>query len=473
MAKKDLKLVLVYHQMKIQSNTPHFGLLSLASYIREKYPNITLKIIDHSNPLKEILHFKPDIVGLTGASIEYQEAINLAQKIKKRIKPLIIIGGIHISTCPHSFHKIFDIGVIGEGEITLEEIISSYNKNKHLPYKELLKIDGLIFFHNNKLVKTTPRQLIKNIDDLPFPARDLIPMENYLKNQVNLFGIKRLMIITTTRGCPYHCIYCSSSTHWGTFRFHSVKYVIDEIDSLIKKYKVDGIVFWDDLFIAPKSRILELVKEIKKRGWHKYIKFTGQARSNLADEDIIKALKSINFKRLSFGFETYSKKMLDFLKVKSVSVKHNIRTIKLCNKYKIDVTSGFIVGVPGETINDLKITYNTMKKYPLDSTNIYILAVYPGTNIWEYFKNKNLVSDNMDFSKIYTEIPLSACFKFWKKDRFDFLGDHLFLNEEKRHDRQYQNMILKLKLLATIQNYRYYFKYLFKDPQIIFRYFFR
>lgn len=466
MADERLKLVLVYHQMKIQSNSPHFGLLSLAAYVKQKYSFVDVRVIENHNPLKQILNFKPDIVGFTGSSIEYKEAISLAHKVKKHSKALLILGGIHISTCPQSFNKIFNIGVIGEGEITLGELLELY-KNKKINHRNLNQINGLVYFNKNKLIVTKPRSLIKNIDDLPIPARELIPMENYLKNQINLYGIKRNIILTTSRGCPYHCVYCASSAHWGSFRFHSVEYVIKEMEHLIKTYNVDGIIFWDDLFIAPKERLLLLVKEIKKRGWHKTMTFTGQARSNVADEDIIKALKSINVKRLSFGFETYSPKMLDYLKVNSVTVKDNIRTVKLCNKYGIDVTSGLIVGSPGETIEDLKITYNTMKKYPLDSTNIYLLAPYPGTKIWEYSKTNNLVTDNMDMDKVFTQIPLKACFEFWKKDRFYFLKGNVFLNQEKRHDRKYLSMILKMQRLATFQNYKFYFKYLLTDPQIL------
>lgn len=468
MSNKKIKLVLVYHQMKVQGNVPHFGLLSLGAYVKQKFSFVEVKILDNPNPLRQILKYKPDIIGFTGASTEYKEAISLAKNVKKHSKALLLIGGIHISTCPQSFNNIFDIGVIGEGELTLGEILDLY-KDKKINHNNLKKINGLVFFNKNKLIITKPRQLIKNIDDLPIPARELIPMENYLKNQINFYGIKRQMIITTSRGCPYHCVYCSSSAHWGSFRFHSVEYIINEIDHLIKTYKVDGIVFWDDLFIAPKSRLLLLVKEIKKRGWDKTIVFSGQARSNIADEDVIKALKSINTTRLSFGFETYSPKMLNYLKVNSVFVKDNIRTVKLCNKYDIDVTSGLIVGSPGETIKDLKITYNTMKKYPLDLTNIYLLAPYPGTKIWEYSKNNNIVSDDMDMNRVFTEIPLKTCFQFWKKDRFYFLKNHVFLNQEKRHDQQYLSMILKIKRLAFYQNNKYYFKYFKKNPQIIFR----
>lgn len=464
---KKLRLVLVY-QMKTQTNTPHFGILSLAAYVNQKFPLFKIKVIEDANPLAKILSFKPDIVGITSSSPDYNLAITLAENIKKHIKSPIILGGIHITTCPNSFHKAFDIGVIGEGELTLGELLKLYVKKRKFNKKDLKNINGLIYLNNRKLVTTKPRKLIENIDELPFPAREIIPMEkHHFANQINLYGIKRMIIMTTTRGCPYHCVYCASPAHWTSYRFHSVGYIVREIEHLINKYKVDGITLWDDLFITPKSRLMQLVAEIKKRGWEKTVAFTGQARSNLVDEDIVKALKSINVRRLSFGFESYSPKMLNYLKANSVSVKQNIAAIKLCHKYGIEVTSGLIVGTPGETPEDLEINYQAMKKYPLESTNIYLLTAYPGTKIWQLATQNKLVSDNMDMGRLHTDIPFGAFFKFWKKDRFYFLQDHVFLNQAMRHHNAYLFMILKLNLLAICQNYFYYLKHFLANPKTL------
>lgn len=313
--------------------------------------------------------------------------------------------------------------------------------------------------------------MIKNIDELPIPKREFVPMVNkYLNHQINLYGVKKTVSLMTSRGCPYHCVYCGSPIQWGSIRFFSVDHVIEKIDYLISKYKVDGINFFDDLFITPKNRLLLLVKKIKEKGWDKTIVFSGMARANLVDEEIIKALKSINLRRLSFGLENYSPKMLSFLKDNSVSVKDNINAINLCHRHNIAVSSGFIVGTPGETIKDLKLTYQGMKKYPIENPGIYILLAYPGTKIWNYAEKLNLVSSDMDMNRLFVQIPLIAYFKFWKKDRFYFLKNQVFLNQEKRYDNKYLSIILKMNFLSAVQNFKFYLKYLLTDPIIIIKY---
>ena len=239
--KKKLKLILV-HCVKTQQNTPHLGIISLATYIEEKCPHIIIKVIEDINPLKEILRNKPDIIGFTADSVDYEDTKILASKIKKRSNAFLVIGGVHITACPESFNKIFDVGVIGEGEVTLFELLETYKKTKKTDYQ---KIDGLIYFNKQTIIKNKPRALIKNIDELPIPKRNFVSMQKrYLSHQINLYGIKKSVSLMTSRGCPYHCVYCGSPVQWGSIRFHSVDYVINEIDYLIKEYKVDGINFF-------------------------------------------------------------------------------------------------------------------------------------------------------------------------------------------------------------------------------------
>ncbi|MDD2482690.1 MAG: B12-binding domain-containing radical SAM protein [Candidatus Shapirobacteria bacterium] len=465
---KKIKLLLVNCE-KVWNNIPHFGLMCLGSCIKEKYPFVDIKIIEDSKPLKKIIKYHPNIVGFTVDSVNYDFTKSIAKKVKQSIKTKIIIGGTHITGCPDSFDKVFDVGVIGEGEITLGEIIEAYKNDKKNNIKNS-KIDGLVYFEKNKLIKTKPRKLIQNIDQLPIPSREFVPMEKkYLSRQLNLYGMKRLTGMMTSRGCPYHCLHCASNVQWGSVRFHSVEYIIKEIDYLIKNYDIDGLYFFDDFFTAPKARLIHLANEIKKRGWHKKIVFSGFGKADLIDEDVVKALKSMNVKRISFGFESFSSKMLNYLKANSVSVEQNIKAIDLCHKYGIGVSSGFIVTIPGETIEDLQATYQLLKKHPIENPNIYILIAYPGTKIWDYALEKGLVSKNMNVDNLFTEIPLKACFEFWKKDRFYFLEDRVFLNPEKRHDQKYLSMILKIKLLITWLNFKFYFKYVLLNPIYIYK----
>lgn len=454
---EKLKITLV-NVWKVKNNTPHFGLTALAAFIKTKIPNLDIKIVEGLNPLKDILINKPNIVGFTSDTLAFKNTKIIATKVKMKLKIPILIGGIHITAMPKSFSRPFDIGIIGEGEITLTELIESFLKDKKFDPTNLEKIDGLIYKKGTLIIKTLPRKLIKNIDELPFPAREITPMENiYLKNQFNLFNAKRMVSIMTSRGCPYHCVFCGSPVQWGMARFHSPEYVIKEIKFLLKTYNIDGIMFWDDLFIAPIERLKKLKNLIVKEKLNKKLVFFGYARANLITEDVCKILAEMNTKRLIFGLESGSPKILGYLKQNSVTVEDNKRAVDLCRKYEITSSSGYIVGTPEETIKDLKCTYDLMKNHPLDNTQIYILTPYPGTKIWEEAKKKKLVSDNMDFDKLFVQLPSIKLIDLFKKQK-DLIKNRIFLNTKYKNNNEYMELVFKIQKLATIQNILFYIK---------------
>lgn len=453
--KKTLTLVNIW---KIENHTPHFGLTALAAYVKTKIPNLEIKIVEGLNPLKDILKSKPDIVGFTSDTLAFKATKTIATKVKNKLKVPILIGGVHITAMPKSFSKPFDVGLIGEGEITLTELIQSFLENSKLDYEKLEKIDGLIFKKNKNIVKTEPRKLIKNIDELPFPAREITPMnEIYLKNQFNLFNAKRMVSIMTSRGCPYHCVFCGSPVQWGGSRFHSPEYVVKEIKFLVDTYKIDGIMFWDDLFIAPIERLKKLKDLIIKEKLNEKLVFFGYARANLITEEVCKILAEMNTKRLIFGLESGSSKILGYLKQNSVTVEDNKRAVDLCRKYKITSSSGYIVGTPGETLDDLQDTYNLMKKHPLDNTQIYILTPYPGTKIWIEAKKKRLVSDHMDFDKLFVQLPAINFLDIFRNQK-DLTKNRIFLNTTYKNNKKYMALVFKIQKLAMIQNVFYYIK---------------
>lgn len=465
-----MRLTLVHCLLSLNSS-PHLGLLSLAAYVKQNLNWVNLTVVESLDPVGEIIKSRPDVLGFTADTIAFNRTVEVAKIISKKLhNTRMIIGGVHITACPESFNLPFDVGVVGEGELTLVELLKLFSQKKSYTKTDLKKIQGLVFLVKNKVELTPRREFIKDLDSLPFPARDLIDMEEmYLKKQINLFGVKRMVTVMTSRGCPYHCVYCGSPVQWGMVRFHSAEYVIEEIRHLIETYKVDGITFPDDLFICPKPRLLKLVELIKDEGWHTKIVFSGFARANLMDEEICLALKSINVRKLTFGFESYNKKILDYLKDRSVTVKQNILTIKMCHKYGIAVASGLIVGTPGEGMKELMDTYNTMKKYPMDNSQIYVLTPYPGTKIWNLAEREGLVSLDMNMEKLFVQIPLSASLRFWKKDKFSFLNDRVFINTKMRNNQKYLEVILKMNLLAFWQNFIYYVKALKDDPLLFYR----
>jgi|GEM_PF-579081 len=457
--KKDKINLVLANLWHFPAKTPHFGLATLAAYIRQENPDVRISIVEGMDIAEEIIRKKPDIVGFTSDTLMYNRVCRLAKKIKEKTKAPLLIGGIHISALPSSFDSVFDLGIQGEGEKTLAEILRLYQNRREFPREDLMKIPGLVFFDGNDFIDTGRPPLISDIDKLPFAARDLTPMEEvYLKDQFNLFGTKRTVAMMTSRGCPYKCRFCGSPAQWERVRFHSAEYVVAEIEHLVDKYRIDGIMFWDDLFIAPEGRILKLSELIRSKGLDKKLVFSGFGRANLINEKVCAVLKLMNVKRLIFGLESGSEKVLEYLKRSSVTIEDNRRAVTLCRKFGISTASGYIVGTPGETAEDLKKTLRFMKKYPLDNTQIYILTPYPGTEIWKTAREQGIISDKTNFDALFVQLKRPTIFDFMRDGKSNILQGRIFLNSEFKKNRKYKNIIFAMTKLAFRQNLKFYLK---------------
>ncbi|MBS3163658.1 cobalamin-dependent protein, partial [Candidatus Woesearchaeota archaeon] len=233
---------------KINEELWHFGM---------PYKDVELYIRDYN----------PDVVGIHSAYTVYErDALKIAEIVKKINKKIIVIfGGAHVSADPGSVLKsgFVDISVRGEGEITFYDIL------KHIESKKSLNnILGTAVLVDGKLKLNPLRLLMENLDDLPFPARDLLNMQDYLEHPLNAIGTMRSPAtdVITSRGCPFNCVFCSIHTIWGkTWRARSPENVVDEIEQLIKDYGIKQIRFQDDNISLDKKRMHEICDEIINR----------------------------------------------------------------------------------------------------------------------------------------------------------------------------------------------------------------
>ncbi|TFH46852.1 MAG: B12-binding domain-containing radical SAM protein, partial [ANME-2 cluster archaeon] len=305
-------------ESKIEVHMPHLGLGYIAAYLREYSHFDKIKIINGDDPEK-LLSLKPDIVGISSVSQNFNRAIYYGEMIKKELDIPLIVGGIHISALPHTLPDCFDIAVIGEGEQTMLELLEMFDKNG-LDQAKLEQINGIAFHDNTKIQITERREVIDPLDRIPFPARDLLNVGSHTS-------------MMTSRGCPYKCVFCSSSMYWNKTRYFSAEYVVEEIKELVDKYKVNMIDFWDDLFIANKKRLEQISRLLKEEGITDKVSFNCQARANLIDNQTLMNLKNMNTNQLSFGFESGAQNVLNYLKKKSVTVEQNRNAVFLSKKY--------------------------------------------------------------------------------------------------------------------------------------------
>lgn len=395
--KKIIKLALipaVDDAMEYQRSLPPLGIGYLLSYIRRHCwfvePIFCRKV-------EEVVEEKPDIVGISASSENFDDAIKIARTVKEALGAVTLIGGPHISGLPGYLPEVFDVGVIGEGEETLAELLKLYYTNEWIPAR-LQSVKGICLRVNGKVNITPPRPLISDLNTLPYPARDELRLESWAvlpSEQVHMI---------TSRGCPYKCTFCASSKLWRRYRDFSSEYVVAEIEAIRERYDPEEIYFFDDLFIASRPRFSEIAKKIKERQLHKGIYFRSYGRVDMITEELADTFAELNFKYIDFGFESNSQKILDYFNKKNATPELNQRAVDILRKRDISIGANFILGAPVETTEDIEATYQFIKSNAenLDRLSFGPLFPIPGTPFWEYAKRRGIVSedDSMDWKRL-------------------------------------------------------------------------
>lgn len=396
--KRKFKVGLV--SVKQGDGCPPGGIVSLGTYLRSRLPDdVDVRIIDQSfdNVENEIGNGNFDLIGISAMSIHYGRALRLARAIKTDINIPIVIGGVHISTLPDSFEDCFDLGVIGEGEETMLEVIRLYLDNKPSRAEDLLKIKGIIFWDGEEIVKTSQRPLIENLDDIPRPDWSLVDKRYFVNTALTTWGEFGVAgNILTSRGCPYKCAFCSSTQFWQRMRFHSPEYVLGQIRDIVDKYKASHIQIWDDLFTINRPRLLKIAELLKKDELLKKVRFDCQPRPNLVDDELCEILKAMNVKIVMFGFETGSEKVLKFLKHGTVTVEDNKKAIQCCRRHGFEVQGSVVLGSPGETLEDMRQTLDFVDfalKNRVQRIWAFVLTPFPNTQIWEIAKLRGRIKE--------------------------------------------------------------------------------
>lgn len=372
----------------IEANYPPLGLGYIASSLRERLgrDKIEFRVV-RADVDGAIADFKPDIVGISSVTQNYNRAIACARTAKSSGLP-VICGGVHITMMPRSLSRDMDAGVIGEGELTICELLEAFIKDGKLLEGSLERIKGIVYWSGGgSIVQTPDRDWIGALDSLSLPARDLLI-------------IKENTYIFSSRGCPYRCTFCASSRFWNKVRFFSAAYVVNEIRGLVEDYGVKEINFYDDLFCCDLNRIREMVNLLREQGLLGKVSFAGAIRANLVNDQTISLLKEMGLKRLGMGLESGSEETLKYLKGTNINVEGNAAAIDVIRRYGIGVHCSFIIGSPFETKKDILETLRFIKKNNLSGFDVYVLTAFPGTPVWEYAKVKGLVGEDMDWSRL-------------------------------------------------------------------------
>lgn len=361
-----------------------FGLCYLAAVVRQQgfstaiIDSQTLNIdVDRTSQL--VLSHNPGYVGITAATMAITSASELALKIKKynpRIK--VIVGGSHISALPEDTlrdNPFFDIGIVGEGEETLIELLNMLERRL-----DIGDVKGIVFRNHGEAVFTGYRFRIRNLDILAFPAFDLLPkLDRYYRvSTQSINGLPSISLITS-RGCSGKCVFCDKSVFSDIVTFHSAEYIVALIEKLKKEYGIKSILFEDDNFMAFKPRLKKFVGLLKEKRLK--ISWSALSRIDAIDKDTLVTAKDGGCWQIQYGIESGSQEILNFYR-KGISVEQIKQALDLTRKEGIKTKGLFMLGNPLETQVSIEQSRRLIGEAFLDDVTVTFFTPYPGAAIW-------------------------------------------------------------------------------------------
>jgi radical SAM superfamily enzyme YgiQ (UPF0313 family) len=320
-----------------------------------------------------------DLVGITAMTPQIKQAHEIAKKIKCNHPNIpIIIGGAHPTLLPDQTlleFEAFDIIVIGEGEITAAELVTTLEQKKPISH-----VRGIAYRSNGKVTKTESRPRITSLEDLPNP-HEYYDFEYYLNN--NSFGFTdKSVSMVVSRGCPFNCRFCATKNFWTR------KYICKSTDGVIKEIRyvlgrgAEGIVFRDSTFNVDKKWIHELCEKILKEKL--YFKWAINARVNLVDYEQFSSMRKAGLDTVYFGVESGSQKILDFYG-KGIKLQETEKAFEICRKLGIHTGAYFMLGALPETRKDMELTYQFVKRLKPTFSLVFIFMPLPGSELYQYY----------------------------------------------------------------------------------------
>ncbi|MFV1992595.1 MAG: radical SAM protein [Acidiferrobacterales bacterium] len=382
----------------ITNKSPSLGLLHLAAEVREHgyQPSIiesdifNMSISDVAN---KVIQENPVYVGITLFTVGVWGAASIAREIKKKLPGVIIIvGGPHISSMgPETLARFpeFDFAVNGEGEKTLVDLLSTIETGS-----KISEVPGILYRDKSLVQQTAGKAINRNLDELPFPAWDLLKnFPRAYKPAIYDFPQGPVATIAASRGCPFHCKFCDTSTFGARVRHYSPVKVFEMMKHLHDKYGVRHIMFVDDLFLASKIRVAELCNMILEDGLK--MTWTCTARVDTVKPGVLELMKKAGCWEISFGLETGSNDLLKKMD-KAAEVEKSEQAINWTSSAGIRTKGLFMLGFPGEDEGTIDQTKDFIKRIPMTIMNLTKFTPYPGSPIYRDLYGTNIRDDHWE-----------------------------------------------------------------------------
>lgn len=389
------------------------GLCSISAYARkEGYPVelIDLRCLKNWKHFKRIIiEKKPDVVGITMMSVDYNpamKALNIIKKVSPQTK--IVVGGPHPTIMPEELIKetTVDHIVIGEGEISFAELLKNMEKGEHSP----MVIKGVV---------------PEDLDKLPFADRELFKDLEY-PLPVECFDSPFVTVIAG-RGCRFNCNYCQPSERliFGKkVRRRSPSNVIQELNILKERYNFKSMMIHDDCITEDKPWVIEFCRLYKESGFTQ--PFACQSRADIIcrNEDMIALMSEVGLKLMFIGFESGNQRILNFLR-KGTKVEHNFRGAEICRKHGIRIWANYMMGIPTETKEEVMDTVRMIKTIKPEHYSPAFYTPHPGSDLFKYCEEHNLslIKSHDSYRRNPTEAKIKGVdYKFLNQSLVESIG---------------------------------------------------
>ncbi|HEY3403574.1 MAG TPA: radical SAM protein [Ohtaekwangia sp.] len=367
-------------EQQIMRPYPPLGLLYIAAYLDKHSIQNTVFDTTFSSKKKfreHVLATQPWVLGMYVNLMTKLNVLETIQFIRENLpNTKIILGGPEVT---HSAENFLRYGahyiVIGEGEETTLELIEAL---RHDPEK-IQSIPGIAFLKDEEFIKTTGREKIKDLDELCIPAREKIDLNLYLTAWKKHHG-KNAISVSTMRGCPYTCKWCSRAVYGLSYRRRSPEKVAEELELIQQKYNPDSLWFVDDVFTISHKWLTAFRDELQKR--HIQIPYECITRADRLNEDVVKMLKETGCFRVWIGAESGSQKVIDLMD-RRVDVNQVRDMIRLVRRYDIESGTFIMLGYPGETEEDIEETIHHLKESNPDHFTITVAYPIKGTELYQ------------------------------------------------------------------------------------------
>ena len=362
---------------------PPLGLAYLAAILKNNNLEVFIEDqyatrISNQDLIRKIKDLSPQVVGFSCLTTAMSNVEEMVHQIKAdKLDTKVILGNIHPTVFPEETlkKKIADIIVRGEGEETLPETIISLDKKSGLD-----GVLGISYIHDGEIRHNPDREIIKDLDLLPYPDWHSLNLEHY-QRYPSLGIYSKVLPIQASRGCPYNCLFCSQDKIYKKPRYRKIKKVVDEIEYLHDEFRINCVGFTDAYFPFSKNSGLEFCDELIRRKLHKKIKWFTETRVDMVDLELVKRMKEASIHLIMYGFETGNQKVLDDIG-KQATLTQARKAMELTHRFKIRSIGLFMLGLPSDTKETCQETIDFAKELNPDICKFNIAVPYPGSKFF-------------------------------------------------------------------------------------------